>query len=367
MQKTAAEMMRPYADLPLNCLRRMHRSGCLDAGQSLRMLLLGNESHVRRLELSGVSPHERHELARKGKADLMFIYCSDARMVGLDSEQEAPVSIHFRVAGNAVPSIYASVNDVRAIVSRLKDDGEIVILSHVSCGAVNAYAAWDKSSPTESRTIDRLLKSIEGDTPEANAIGQAARARLLLPLLDVGARRISVLHYDWNTEEGVSLLGDAMPSPAVELLKNRLTVRHMLANGSEGILRGALAKQAPHSIIVAANDLPFSIPAIVGAEQNEVFVVTGSRHGLDDVGIASVFYAVRHLGQRSIVFIAPLRGQAHSDVAELFDKWERGLEREHVLLKMMREGELTISYFGYGLETGMLADLSPAGRKRQSL
>ncbi|MFH1393668.1 MAG: carbonic anhydrase [Candidatus Micrarchaeota archaeon] len=331
-------------------LRRSMIGGRLTPENSLMVIFLGNEEHVREVEDSGITPRQRLEAARNGQVDAVILYCSDARMVGMDNARNPEIFIHIRVAGNSMPDSGASLEEIQDAVSLLKPDGVLVVASHVHCGAITEYVKWDKSSSTGSESLDYLLKAIAGDTPEENALAQVERAS---SVLDLGGRKAVALHYDWTTENGMSSLSEDVPEPVRHIID--VAIKNHASANAGGQLTEKLAKQTPHVMIVAADDLPMGVPSIVASKQNEVFVTTGSKHGLDMMDIASDFYAATHMGQNHIAFIAPGAKEDEPEVSRLFMKWESDLRVEPELAKRIDDGRLTVSRLRYDLDSGRLS------------
>ncbi len=347
----------------------------LTTGESLSLLMYGNEEHVAALQHAPMTAAQRYRRILQGEADYLVIGCSDSRNVRMDSESDRIVGLFIRIAGNVVPPKgSACFEEMLEAVQMVKKDGAIVIEGHdgsKGCGAVNARAEWlDHGQPeTGSVPLTTLFECVVGDTSDMNAVAQLSKAR---ELLNLGERPSAAIVYDWEHaghghEEAIHV-SNANQSPVIENLRNNWNLRHEEISGRTDLIK-LLKNQRPHAVAIGSTDLPFSLATIFHAEQNEVFSTSGSAKGLDDLDMASVLYAVEHLHIKHIPFVAPGHPKDRKAVSKMFDEWEGQLRRtevhgEHVLAKMLDAGDLVISRLFYNLESGATENLQKEAVER---
>jgi carbonic anhydrase len=371
------------SDYDARSLRRKHVASLLSdkaprltTQESRALLLAGNAEHVAALDGAPMTPLQRYSKIHSGEADYLVVACSDARILRLDSEKDPLVGLFIRIAGNVVPEKgSSSFDEMRDAVQMVRKDGAVIIEGHdggPGCGAVNERVKWIEAGMphTGSEPLDALLHRVVGDNPAHNAIAQLTTAR---NILDLGERPSAALVYDWEHAkhrhaEPVHIVS-ANHSDVVEILKDSWNRRHAEAAGKADLVP-LLRNQRPHAIAVGTNDLPFSVATIFHAEQNEVFSTTGSEHGLDELDMASILYAVEHLHVHHIPFVAPGREKDGRRVSGMFDRWEkqlRGMEVHGapIIARMLDSGELRISRFRYDLDSGVVEEL-PGGSIRKA-
>jgi carbonic anhydrase len=358
-------------------LREKHIESLLDGkaprltqAQSISLLLAGNLEHVQALKEPGASlPKERYDKIKAGEADYLVVACSDSRLLRLDSEKDGLVGLFIRIAGNVIPKRGTpSFVEMQEAVRNVKKDGAIIIEGHdggPGCGAVNERVKWIKKGMphTGSVPLDNLLHCVLGENPEANATAQLAIAR---DTLGIHGRASAALVYDWEHkkhghEEPIHVVS-SNHSDVIEILKDNWNHRHE-ASAEKSDLIKLLESQRPHALAVGTSDLPYSVGTIFHADQNEIFSTTGSENGLDELDVASILYAVQHLGVKTIPFVAPGMQKDESEMMRMFDSWEEELRGqtvngENLLAKMLDSGELTITRFRYDLKTGAVEGMA---------
>jgi carbonic anhydrase len=101
------------------------------------------------------------------------------------------------------------------------------------------------------------------------------------------------------------------PATALKWLKNgneRFVKRRFRADGRSASDRARLFKgQRPHTIIVSCSDSRVPPEIVFDQMLGEIFVVRLAGEALDSAGIASIEYAVEHLGTRLIVVLGHSR------------------------------------------------------------
>jgi len=338
----------------LEQLRGKHKNsgqGGLSAQEAKSMILLGNKNHQEKLADSGTPPQRRYEKIMDGEADYVIIFCSDARNATLDSEQDGEklVGVHIRIAGNVIPFEGVSLDEIKDVISKLKPDGDLIIMAHCKCGAVGEHVKWNQAGQpdTGSEPLNALLHAVFGETPQENAMAQYETLKSL-----VGPdRKITVMMYDW--EDGSVEILSPEASETARLLKSKLERFHQEAD-SDGKLGERLSEtQKPHTTVVASNLMPFSIDTVCDAEQNELFATTGSEGGLDHYDEASALYAAEHLGPKHIAFIAPMA----AGMEKMFDRWEADLRSMPQVAEKLDSGAIKITRLGYNLSNGALQEV----------
>ncbi len=337
-------------------LREKHSAGgqgALTAEEAKEMCLEGNLVHRLRLEESGTSPRARQERIDAREADYLVICCSDARNPTLDSEEDGVelVGLQNRVAGNVIPTKGVSLDEIKEAASKVKEGGLVLVSAHCNCGAVGEHVKWKNAGmgDTGSEPLNTLLKAVAGETPHENATAQLERLKEI-----VGEdKKTGAVLYDW--EQGTVEILSSEPSGLTETLKSKWTLWHQESD-QDGHLGERLSEtQKPHTIAVAANDLPFSVDTIFGARQNEIFSTTGSEGGLDHFDEASVLYAVEHLGSKHIAFVAQ-----GDNAQKMFEKWEADLRTMGSVAEKLDSGALVITRMVYNLDTGAAEPLQKA-------
>lgn len=348
----------PLSEQRLFELRLKHLSsgqGALSVAESKEMMFLGNTSHQSNLRSSPASPRQRAERIAEGQADYLVIACSDARIPTLDSEADGLdlVGVQIRVAGNVIPSEGVSLEEIKEAAARVKEGGLILIEGHVHCGAVKEHVKWKEAGmgDTGSEPLNTLLHAVFGDTPQENAMAQLGKLRSIVG----DDKNIAAVVYDWDAGQ-VDIVSPE-PSDLVMVLKSKWDIAHKAEN-TDGKLGERLSQtQKPHAIVVASNDMPFSIDTVFDSKQNEIFSTTGSEGGLDHFDEASVLYAAEHLGTKHIAFVA--HGDAET-VERMFDKWESDLRSMGQLAEKLDSGDIVITRMAYDLENGAVQTLQEA-------
>lgn len=340
----------------LRQLREKHSArgqGALSAEEAREFCLEGNGAHQLRLSESGTKPKDRQARIEANDADYLVIACSDARNPTLDSEEDGSelVGLQSRVAGNVIPVSGVSLDEIKEAASKVKKGGLVLVSAHCHCGAVGEHVKWKKAGmgDTGSEPLNTLLRAVGGETPMDNAVAQLERLRDFVP----EGVNVAAVMYDWETGK-VDIISPE-PSGLLETLKAKWTLWHKESD-TDGHLGERLSKtQKPHSIVVASNDMPFSVDTVFGARQNEIFSTTGSEGGLDHFDEASVLYAVEHLGTKHIGFVA------HGPNADaMFGKWEADLRTMGSVAQKLDSGDLVITRMVYNLESGATEPLQKA-------
>lgn len=356
----AGKELRPELSPSISGMRKKHDAGTLTREDSLSLILAGNLEHVESLRAFNVSPAKRHERIKNGPLDYLVIACSDSRVHRMDAESSPLVGVQVRIAGNVVPKPGTpSFEEMNAAVGKVVPDGPVLIEGHIHCGAVNTRKKWveDGQKPTGSESLDALLHEVVGTSPRDNALAQLEKARQTLP---IGSRPSGALYYDWET--GTVEMVNTASSAVMGSLATQWKHNHVVAFKDKGT-QGHIGKQAPHTIAVAADDLPFSVGTITHARPNEIFCTTGSANGLDDMDKASILYAFEHLHVRHISFIAPGTEKDNVRLMGMFTVWERNLRDiraggKRILANALNSGELEITCLRYDLGNGMLVRIA---------
>lgn len=346
--------IRPSKAATLSQLKEKHRNsgqGALSAGESRSMILLGNKNHQTKLRVLDSSPQRRYEKIMDGEADYVVIACSDARIPTLDSEADVEkfVGVQIRVAGNVVPHEGLSLDEIKQAVSRVKEGGLVIIEGHCKCGAVGERVKWNHAGrpDTGSTPLNTLLHAVFGDTPQENAMAQY---ETLKGIVGPG-REVAAVIYDW--EKGTVEIISPEPSETARILKSKWERFHQDANSDGKLAERLNETQKPHSVVVASNNMPFSIDTVCDGEQNEIFATTGSEEGLDDFDEASALYAAEHLGPKHMAFIAPMS----TGMEKMFDKWEADLRSMPEIAEKLDSGAIKITRMGYNLSNGALQEV----------
>jgi hypothetical protein len=231
----------------------------------------------------------------------------------------------------------------------VRQNGFVIVEGHEHCGAVKAYSEWEQGGKKRNgiKQVISLLREIKGNTPGLNAIHQCE-----LPRSPAGSRVPIPMVYGWGQGTGsISLCKPGM-SGAGNVLKQ---LNHLgLTGPSDPKLFASMEKQAPHVIAISPVDMPFGIATVLHARQNEVFAVTGAKSGLSDLSLASVIYAVQHLGVKHISLIAPLAGDNALDVRGMFGQWLDAL----CSVSVLREASAVVTQLKYCLESGRIVELN---------
>lgn len=335
-------------------LRAEHETKQLEGEKALELIRLGNLEHVSAIREDN-SPLQRYNKIQNNRADFLLVKCSDSRILAVDSETDHKVYLTVSIAGNVVPKdqntpAFKEISEMSQKVD--KENGLIVDLGHCKCGALHAYGEYHKSgAPMEKLDIylRALFSNISQTDPEKNAANQAEKAEKSI------SRKVGAMVFDWfkKTFEVVST-GDKKTDEKVAALAKKLTTEKIESFAP----LEKLEKHKPHTTIIGADDLPFSPLTITKAKQNEVFTTSGSKNGLDELDLASIFYSIEHLGVRHLAFIAPTTDDPHElkKTDELFAKWHRDLQSAEnpIIRKLTASGELTISTMHYELKSGKL-------------
>jgi len=342
-------------------LRDQHRESgfqskrtSLTLQESKELMLLGNDAHVQALKQAGIRPESRFEALMGGGKDVLVIACSDARVLRLDSETDTIISSQIRVAGNIVPSSGASRDEIIESASRIRKGGLLVIEAHGCCGAVAEFKKWTEGGKGETGapSLDALFDEIGGTDPVSNAKAQARKAREFLAGSGVS---VGAVLYDWSAGTVEVIEGD---HPMLATLREKWAFGHTMAD-RDGTLGARLASQVPHAVVIGSNDLPYSLATIMHYAQNEVFSTTGSAGGLDLQDEGSILYAVEHLHQGHVAFVAT--GTSQSAEA-MFGTWEKDMRSmtvggKSVISDMIDSGKLQITRLYYDLSDGRLREL----------
>ncbi len=101
--------------------------------------------------------------------------------------------------------------------------------------------------------------------------------------------------------------GDVAPKKALEILKSgnkRFTSNHLRTDGLSSSDREKLVSaQKPHTIILSCSDSRVPPEIVFDQKLGEVFVVRTAGESLDSAAIASIEYALSHLGSNLIVVL----------------------------------------------------------------
>ncbi len=381
---------KPEGVLPKNeglaRLREKHRQGCLSDGktalsvsESKQMIIEGNDEHALHLRIAGISVGQRANSRIQNVLDLHLHDCSDSRCYRKDSEFSSFVGTYTRAAGNPFPKKGSSRVELIEAASHIRPGGLFIIFSHSYCGAVKEKTnfAASRAPTTNIPVMDFLLAELKPGSPQYNGIAQLQKAVSDKEFAPVRQRfGLALMHYDWDSHTISINRTVGCSGESLELLYD---LAHEWQEDLNGVLLPAnyLKNQTPHALAVATPDLPFSVPTILHAEPNEVFVTTGSEGdsdtltgGLDEVDSASILYGVEHLHIGHMPFIAAGTESDIPRIKNMFETWEsdvrsmsqtkeqNGRKVKVPIVEMALENRhLTISRFMYNIESGKLVEL----------
>lgn len=326
--------------------------------ESREQLLAGNGEF--RLERQ---KYERHHepLETVQQYDAVVLICSDARDdITLFRDFVDNNILFLQVAGNVYdPKNPVAKAKIDAALRKLKDGGELLIIGHAKCGAVDANAHADHYIGKVSRHVDTLVELVDRrhitshahDDYQANTINQAMQ---LAEHPEVVKKRIHVTPclFDFTNGEDRLLvnLRDGSESDLVGSLRASGISRlgHAKDNGYN------LPAQYAHAIVVSDPlDLGrFSNPRIVfNARLNELFAVSAVGTDISSEAIASVEYALLKVNG---VKDAPHIVIVNTDLGTAEQIKQRMLKESAIIRDKTRNGEL-ITVAQYNQQTGAVS------------
>ncbi len=147
----------------------------MNAEESLKRLIAGNERHVRLRMLTGdFSPERRQKTASEGQFPFaVVIACSDSRVIP-EAIFDCGVGEIFviRTAGNTVGE--NELGSVGYAVSHLGCK-LVIVLGHTCCGAVGAALSGEAEGYV-APIVKKILDNISGETDPAAASAKNASA-----------------------------------------------------------------------------------------------------------------------------------------------------------------------------------------------
>ncbi len=246
--------------------------------------------------------HHHEPVKAVQEYDAVVLICSDARDDPSLFRDFVDNDILFiQVAGNLYdPKDAVAKTQLDTALRKLKQGGELIVVGHSKCGAVDANAHAGHYVGKVSGHVDMLVEAVDRrhttpqakDDYQANAINQAMR---LAEHPIVFKKRLQVVPclFDFTNGEDklLTYLKDGTEPPLVTSLRASGISRLKYANDNHY----ALASQYSHAIVVSD---PFDLGRfsnsrmLFNARLNELFAVSAFGKGLSTEAIASIEYAL---------------------------------------------------------------------------
>jgi carbonic anhydrase len=299
--------------------------GTLDADAALARLLEGNQRFV-----DATLTHPNQDAARRGvlvggqTPFAIVLSCSDSRVPPeLLFDQGLGDLFVVRVAGNVADEIGLASIEYAAehLGVRL-----VMVLGHERCGAVTAAVKGGEVPGHLPALMAALQPAVAGNKdPHGDPVEGAMRANIeltaaqlresgpvLAKLVEEGALKVVGARYDLDT--GVVEMVDppahhagvgAAQAMGLLVVGNRRFVNDRpLHAGQDAGRRVELAtSQAPSAVVLCCSDSRVAPEVIFDRGLGDLFVVRVAGNVANDVGIASIEYAVEHLGVRLVVVL----------------------------------------------------------------
>ncbi|MEK6982666.1 MAG: carbonic anhydrase [Candidatus Micrarchaeota archaeon] len=260
--------------------RIIAKQGLLDIKASREILIAGAKGAL-----------ERTLVKTPKEYDAVVLMCSDSRCEATSLRHyEGKHIATVQIAGNAV------TDEVRAVIDKLKENGEIFVIGHIGCGACLVKKDEHKHRG-KSQSIDRLLDRIhiKGSGHPNIFINNTEYQREVLANLDiVRERKIKVYAgvIGFNTTDlGLTYsktreLSDFVSETTSEV---RIAIMHAKIAGK------TFAEQYAHAIILSdPKDLGnvTNGRTFFGADLNELFAVSLKNAELSEEALGSIEYAL---------------------------------------------------------------------------